>query len=112
MSVLYNIIKIFFVFYGWVKSLVSPVKDTIVRIFRNLLIRTDKIVTAIGVTVKDKIDSTCIFVKNGPNVAGLGYGGEGFTTMSIAGTTGEGITKASTFTRPRRCTLVDYFRII
>jgi len=53
-----------------------------------------------------------IFVKNGPNVAGLGYGGEGFTTLSIAGTTGEGMTKASTFTRPRRCTLVDYFRII
>ncbi|MFH1687151.1 MAG: aldehyde dehydrogenase family protein [bacterium] len=53
-----------------------------------------------------------IFVKNGPNVAGLGYGGEGYTSMSIAGTTGEGITKASTFTRPRRCTLVDYFRIV
>ena len=53
-----------------------------------------------------------IFVKNGPNLAGLGLGGEGYTTMSIAGTTGEGITKASTFTRPRRCTLVDYFRII
>jgi len=53
-----------------------------------------------------------IFVKNGPNLAGLGYGGEGYTTLSIAGTTGEGMTKASTFTRPRRCTLVDYFRII
>jgi len=53
-----------------------------------------------------------IFVKNGPNLAGLGYGGEGFTTLSIAGTTGEGMTKASTFTRPRRCTLVDFFRII
>lgn len=53
-----------------------------------------------------------IFVKNGPNLAGLGFGGEGFTTLSIAGTTGEGMTKASTFTRPRRCTLVDYFRII
>lgn len=53
-----------------------------------------------------------IFVKNGPNVAGLGFNGEGYTTMSIAGTTGEGLTKASTFTRPRRCTLVDYFRII
>lgn len=53
-----------------------------------------------------------IFVKNGPNVAGLGFGGEGYTTMSIAGTTGEGLTKASTFTRPRRCTLVDYFRIV
>ncbi|HWO57417.1 MAG TPA: aldehyde dehydrogenase family protein [bacterium] len=53
-----------------------------------------------------------IFVKNGPNMAGLGYGGEGYTTMSIAGTTGEGLTRASTFTRPRRCTLVDYFRIV
>jgi propionaldehyde dehydrogenase len=53
-----------------------------------------------------------IFVKNGPNLAGLGFGGEGYTTLSIAGTTGEGMTKASTFTRPRRCTLVDYFRII
>ena len=53
-----------------------------------------------------------IFVKNGPNMAGIGYNGEGFCTVSIAGTTGEGLTKASTFTRPRRCTLVDYFRII
>lgn len=53
-----------------------------------------------------------ILVKNGPNMAGLGFGGEGYTTMSIAGTTGEGLTRASTFTRPRRCTLVDYFRIV
>lgn len=53
-----------------------------------------------------------IFVKNGFNMAGLGFNGEGYATMSIAGTTGEGLTKASTFTRPRRCTLVDYFRII
>ena len=53
-----------------------------------------------------------IFVKNGPNMTGLGMNGEGFCTVSIAGTTGEGMTKASTFTRPRRCTLVDYFRIL
>lgn len=53
-----------------------------------------------------------IFVKNGFNMAGLGYNGEGYATMSIAGTTGEGLTKASTFTRPRRCALIDYFRII
>ena len=53
-----------------------------------------------------------IFVKNGFNMAGLGYEGEGYCSVSIAGTTGEGLTKASTFTRPRRCTLVDYFRII
>jgi len=53
-----------------------------------------------------------IFVKNGPSMAGLGMNAEGFCTMSIAGTTGEGMTRARTFTRPRRCTLVDYFRII
>lgn len=53
-----------------------------------------------------------LFVKNGPNYSSLGFGGEGFTTMTIAGTTGEGPTSAVTFTRPRRCTLVDYFKIV
>ncbi len=53
-----------------------------------------------------------IFVKNGPSFAGLGYRGEGHTTLTIAGTTGEGLTSARSFVRPRRCTLVDYFRII
>ncbi len=53
-----------------------------------------------------------IFIKNGPNFAGLGFGGEGHTTMTIAGTTGEGITSARTFTRERRCALIDHFRIL
>jgi acyl-CoA reductase-like NAD-dependent aldehyde dehydrogenase len=53
-----------------------------------------------------------IFVKNGPSVAGLGYESEGFTTLTIAGPTGEGLTSARTFTRQRRCVLVDGFRII
>ena len=53
-----------------------------------------------------------IFVKNGPNLAGLGYGGEGFCSFSIAGTTGEGMTRPRTFTRERRCVLVDAFRIV
>ncbi len=53
-----------------------------------------------------------IFVKNGPSYAGLGFGGEGFTTFTIASPTGEGLTSARTFTRERRCTLVDYFRIV
>jgi len=53
-----------------------------------------------------------IFIKNGPSYAGLGYGGEGYCSYSIASPTGEGITSARTFTRKRRCTLVDYFRII
>jgi len=54
---------------------------------------------------------TTIFVKNGPSYAGLGVGGEGCCTFSIAGPTGEGITTARTFTRRRRCSLIDYFRI-
>ena len=53
-----------------------------------------------------------IFVKNGPNYAGLGFGGEGFTTMTIAGTTGEGCTTPKSFTRERRCSLIDHFRIV
>jgi aldehyde dehydrogenase len=56
--------------------------------------------------------NTSIFVKNGPNLAGLGYGGEGYTSFSIASPTGEGLTTALTFTRIRRCTLVDHFRIV
>jgi len=57
------------------------------------------------------IDTT-IFVKNGPSYAGLGFGGEGFTSFTIASPTGEGLTSARTFTRMRRCVLVDYFRIV
>lgn len=53
-----------------------------------------------------------LFVKNGPSLAGLGAGGEGYTSFSIATPTGEGTTSARTFTRQRRCTLVDYFRIV
>lgn len=53
-----------------------------------------------------------IFIKNGPNVAGLGGGGEGYCSFSIASPTGEGMTRPMSFTRERRCTLVDYFRII
>ncbi|HEY3366024.1 MAG TPA: aldehyde dehydrogenase family protein [Symbiobacteriaceae bacterium] len=53
-----------------------------------------------------------IFVKNGPHYAGLGIGGEGFCSLSIAGTSGDGITSARTFTREHRCVLVGAFRII
>lgn len=53
-----------------------------------------------------------IFVKNGPNFAGLGFGGEGFTTMTIAGSTGEGTTTPRSFTRERRCSMVDSFHIV
>lgn len=56
--------------------------------------------------------NTSIFVKNGPCIAGLGFGGEGWTTMTISTPTGEGVTSASTFVRLRRCVLVDHFRIV
>jgi aldehyde dehydrogenase len=56
--------------------------------------------------------NTSIFVKNGPSLAGLGFGGEGFTSFSIASPTGEGVTSAHDFTRVRRCVLVDAFRIV
>ncbi len=53
-----------------------------------------------------------IFVKNAPNYAGLGFGGEGYTSFTIASPTGEGLTTARDFTRVRRCTLAGYFRIV
>jgi acyl-CoA reductase-like NAD-dependent aldehyde dehydrogenase len=59
-----------------------------------------------------KVMNCSIFIKNGPSYAGLGQGGAGFASFTIASPTGEGVTRARTFARERRCTLVDYFRII
>ena len=56
--------------------------------------------------------NTSLFIKNGPCLAGLGYGGEGWTSMTISTPTGEGVTNAKTFIRLRRCTMVDHFRIV
>ena len=53
-----------------------------------------------------------LFIKNGPNYSGLGFGGAGYTSFTIATPTGEGLTRARTFTRERRCVLVGYFRIV
>lgn len=55
---------------------------------------------------------TTIFVKNAPSYAGLGYGGEGYCSLTIAGPTGEGVTRARNFARLRRCTLKDSLRIV
>ncbi|WP_321329779.1 aldehyde dehydrogenase family protein [uncultured Ilyobacter sp.] len=49
---------------------------------------------------------TTILVKNGPSYSGIGVGGEGYTTFTIAGPTGEGLTSAKSFARNRRCALV------
>ncbi len=59
-----------------------------------------------------KAVETTIFVKNAPSYAGIGFGGEGHATFTIAGPTGEGITSARSFTRKRRCVMADNFRII
>jgi aldehyde dehydrogenase len=50
---------------------------------------------------------TTLFVKNGPCMASLGLGGEGYLSFSIAGPTGEGVTTPMTFTRERRCSMID-----
>jgi aldehyde dehydrogenase len=59
-----------------------------------------------------RVVNTSIFVKNAPNLAGLGLGGEGYTSFTIASPTGEGLTTALNFTRERRCTLKDAFRFV
>jgi aldehyde dehydrogenase len=53
-----------------------------------------------------EIDTT-LFIKNGPSMTGLGLGGEGFLSFSIATPTGEGVTTPMTFTRSRRCVMVE-----
>jgi aldehyde dehydrogenase len=65
-----------------------------------------------NMTKMGKAMDTTLFVKNGPCMAGLGLGGEGYLSFSIAGPTGEGITTPLTFTRERRCTMVDDLRIL
>jgi aldehyde dehydrogenase len=50
---------------------------------------------------------TTLYVKNGPSMASLGLGGEGYLSFSIATPTGEGVTTPLTFTRERRCSMID-----
>jgi aldehyde dehydrogenase len=54
---------------------------------------------------------TTLFIKNGPCMAGLGLGGEGYLSYSVATPTGEGVTNPKTFCRVRRCVMVDNLRI-
>jgi aldehyde dehydrogenase len=63
-------------------------------------------------TTMGRVMDTTLFVKNGPCMAGLGLGGEGYLSYSIATPTGEGVTNPLTFTRQRRCAMVDDLRII
>lgn len=58
-----------------------------------------------------KLIQTTIFVKNGPSYAGIGVGGEGYTTFTIAGPTGEGLTGPKAFARKRRCVMVKSLNV-
>jgi len=53
-----------------------------------------------------------IFVANGSFFSGLGHGGEGFSSFSIASPTGDGLTRPRTFSRPRRVSVVGALRIV
>lgn len=55
---------------------------------------------------------TTLYIQNGPSMAGLGSGGEGYLSFSIATPTGEGVTTPLTFTRQRRSTTVKSMRIL
>ena len=63
-------------------------------------------------TTMGRAMDTTLFVKNGPCMASLGLGGEGYLSFSIAGPTGEGVTTPLTFTRERRCSMIDDLRIL
>ncbi len=65
-----------------------------------------------NMTKMGKRMDTTLFVKNGPSMAGLGLGGEGYLSFSIATPTGEGPTTPMTFTRERRCSMIDSLRIL
>lgn len=58
-----------------------------------------------------KAIDTAIFVKNAPSYAGIGFGGEGFTTFTIASKTGDGLTNSHTFTKARRCVMSEFLYI-
>ena len=56
-------------------------------------------------TIAPRRLQTTIFVKNAPSYAGIGLGGEGYASFTLASSTGDGITSTVTFTRKRRCVL-------
>ena len=65
-----------------------------------------------AITRMARVMNCSIFVANGPNFAGLGESGEGFSSFSIASPTGEGLTRPRTFSRVRRVTVVGSLRIV
>jgi aldehyde dehydrogenase len=64
-----------------------------------------------NVTKMARALNTTLFVTNGPCGAGLGNGGPGYLSYSIATPTGEGVTTPLTFTRERQLTICGALRI-
>ncbi len=65
-----------------------------------------------NMTVMGRRMNTTLFIKNGPCMSGLGLGGEGYLSFSVATPAGEGVTNPLTFTRCRRCVMVGELRVI
>ncbi|MFW2380273.1 MAG: aldehyde dehydrogenase family protein [Acidimicrobiales bacterium] len=64
------------------------------------------------ITTMARAMNCSILVANGPNFAGLGQAGEGYSSFSIASPTGEGLTRPRTFSRIRRVTVVGALRLV
>jgi aldehyde dehydrogenase len=64
------------------------------------------------ITRMGKAMNTTLFVQNGPCTAGLGAGGEGYVSFSIATPTGEGVTTPATFCRVRRSSTARAMRVV
>ena len=64
------------------------------------------------ITLMGREMDTSLFIQNGPSMAGLGSGGEGYLSFSIATPTGEGVTTPLTFARQRRSTTVGSMRVL
>ena len=93
---------------GYFKDAVHMAKESEHNYKHSAMVHT---MNVSNMTMMAQAMDTTIFVKNGPCTAGLGMGGEGYISFSIATTTGEGITTPRTFTRFRRCTLVDQLNL-
>jgi aldehyde dehydrogenase len=64
------------------------------------------------ITHMGRVMDVSIFVVNGPCTAGLGVGGEGYLSYSIATPTGEGVTTPLTFVRERRLAVTGSLRVV
>ena len=64
------------------------------------------------ITRMARVINVSIFVANAATLAGLGDGGEGYTSFSIASPTGEGMTRPRSFSRERRMAVAGGLRIV